>query len=303
MPTSAAPSIPTPAGVTGNAVALALEIRPLRTWPEYHACVALQQEIWGAEFEVVPASLMLAAEHIGALALGAFARDGSLQGFVFGLTGVRAGELAHWSHMLGVRTAYRDRGIGRRLKEQQLAELAARGIQRVYWTFDPLQARNAHLNLNRLNAQVLEYVVDMYGASQSPLHCDLATDRLVVECSTSAVGESPARAVIEGDRLPVLTPYPHPGDVLLQDDAPPRALLEVPWDLQEVVVASASTAAQWRAATREHFQWALRNRYVVTGVHRTVAARRVFFILERAADPADRPPHSRGSNPVDRSSV
>jgi predicted GNAT superfamily acetyltransferase len=289
-------------GRDAPAAALPTQIRPLSTLAEHQACVALQQAIWGETFEIVPASLMLAAAHIGALALGAFAPDGSLQGFVFGLTGVKGGEVVHWSHILGVRPELRDRGIGRRLKECQRAELAGRGIRRMYWTFDPLQARNAYLNLHRLGARVLEYVTDMYGASQSPLHHSLATDRLVVECSTMP-GEAAVRELAAGEPFAILTSFPRSGDALFQDDGLPTLLLEVPWDLQAEGAASAATAAQWRAATRGHFQWALRNRYAVTGVHRALGARRVFFIIERVVDPDGRSAPAHGSTPVDRSSV
>ena len=91
-------------------------------------------------------------------------------------------------------------GIGRRLKEYQRATLAARGINREFWTFDPLQAQNAHLNINRLGVRVIDYVVDMYGSMGSPLHFGVATDRLIVECTTGARARStpaPATPALE----------------------------------------------------------------------------------------------------------
>jgi predicted GNAT superfamily acetyltransferase len=262
---------------------LHIALRPIETLSEHRACVLLQREIWGEEFdEIVPASLMLAAGHVGALSIGAYTGDGELVGFVFGLTGQEDGKAVHWSHMLGVRASMRDLGIGRGLKECQRSMLAARGISSMYWTFDPLQARNAHLNLNRLGARVIEYVADMYGTSQSPLHHAIATDRVVVECSTAPENgvRGPGMVGVVEERV-ILTPFPRRGDVSSNGVFPSRALIEVPWDLQEVVADSPVRALEWRSATRHHFQWALQNRYAVTGLHRDSRERRAFFMIER----------------------
>jgi predicted GNAT superfamily acetyltransferase len=263
--------------------AATVEIRPLRTLEELRACVTLQQEIWGAEFdEIVPASLMLAALHLDALALGAFGADQELIGFVFGLTGLKDGEVVHWSHMLGVRPGARDQGIGRRLKEVQRDLLSGRGIQRMYWTFDPLQARNAHLNINGLGARVIEYVADMYGASQSPLHHDLPTDRLVVECLTTPEVEPPPGRTREDRVVPVLTPFPQFDDVAVDGGSPQTVLIEVPWDLEESIESGGSSVRDWRVATRLHFQWAFAQAYTVIGFLRDTRAHRVFYVMERA---------------------
>ena len=100
-------------------------------------------------------------------------------GFVYGLTGFYDKRFVHWSHMLAVRPEVRDHGIGRRLKEYQRQLLVEAGIDWMYWTTDPLVARNAHLNLNRLCAKVREYVPDMYGDTGSILH-STGTDRFVL---------------------------------------------------------------------------------------------------------------------------
>ena len=162
-----------------------LTYRAFASLEDATACVALQGEIWGTAFDHVPASILRIATNIGGLTIGAFDANGALVGFVFSLTGARDGEPIHWSHMLGVREDVRGTGVGRHLKELQRAELARRGVTRVLWTFDPLQARNAHLNFNRLGVRLIDYVENMYGITASPLHHGLATDRLVVMLSTS----------------------------------------------------------------------------------------------------------------------
>src|SRR5262245_35741583 len=180
------PSAPRISGAYPVVEAGDITIRPLATIDEYVECVAIQGETWGAEYdERVPPALLQVAAKIGGLVIGAFAPDGALQGFVFSLAGEKDGERVHWSHMLAVRANARGAGIGRLLKEYQRAELARRGVSRLYWTFDPLQARNAHLNVNRLGVQVIDYVVDMYGTSRSPLHFGIPTDRVVVMWRTN----------------------------------------------------------------------------------------------------------------------
>jgi predicted GNAT superfamily acetyltransferase len=257
-------------------------LRALVTAADLRACVSLQREIWGGEYdEIVPPSLIRAALRVGAVALGAFGPDGTLLGFVFGFTGVKDGEVVHWSHMLGVSPAARDQGLGRRLKELQRAELARRGVARIYWTFDPLQSRNAHLNLNVLGARVVDYVVDMYGDSRSPLHQAVGTDRLIVEWPTSPAAVEVVIDDAGAASPPLLTPFARAGDVPPAPGAPARLWVETPWDLQEVVATSAAVAREWRVATRQYFQWALATGYRVARLHRDVAARRAFYVLER----------------------
>jgi predicted GNAT superfamily acetyltransferase len=270
----------------------AVEVRiPLTSIAEFDACVAVQNDVWGPgdPGHTVPSSLLLAASHVGALTIGAFDGDGEMLGFVFGLTGVKDGAVVHWSHLLAVREEARGRGIGRMLKESQRTELARRGIERIYWTFDPLQARNAHLNLNRLGVRVVEYVVDMYGASQSPLHGGLSTDRLIVMSSTapssSRRAPSPASSM---SSIPILTPFPRPGDTSTDDAGPERGslLIEIPPDLQDVISNVPDVAAEWRAATRANFQWALQRGYDVIQFWRDGLSGRSFYVAEKNPRPA-----------------
>ena len=164
-------------------------IRPLETRVEYEACVALQRDIWGRDFvDVVPATILMVSQQVGGVASGAFDAEGRLVGFVFGISGVRDRVTAHWSDMLAVRPEARGRGLGRRLKLHQRELLLAVGIERVYWTFDPLVARNARLNLMTLGASPVEYVSNMYGDTGSRLHRWLDTDRFIVEWRLAGPG-------------------------------------------------------------------------------------------------------------------
>ena len=148
---------------------------------EYRACVALQKQIWvEADLEIVPDTVFVVAGHTGGQILGAF--DGQrLVGFTLAMPGLRNGGAYLHSHMTGVHADYRDRGVGRMLKLFQREEALGRDLRLIEWTFDPLEMRNAHFNLNRLGAIARRYVPNMYGITSSPLHRGLATDRLVAE--------------------------------------------------------------------------------------------------------------------------
>src|SRR3990172_13027024 len=141
-------------------------IRPLASEAELAQGVAIQRLTWGDEFtEVVPATILQICQKVGGVAAGAFDQDGHLLGLVFGLTGVHHGRLVHWSHMLAVRPEARGLGLGKRLKLYQRDVLLPIEVVDVRWTFDPLVAHNANLNLNALGAEIERYVPHMYGGN------------------------------------------------------------------------------------------------------------------------------------------
>ena len=240
------------------------EIRPFRTIEEYRECVALQEETWGHGFsERVSAAILKVSQILGGVAAGAYDRQGELLGFVYGMTGLRDGELVHWSDMLAVKRGLRDTGLGRALKAYQRQVLLEKGITTMLWTFDPLQSRNAHLNFSRLGIVVREYARDMYGQTDSPLHRGIGTDRLIAlwqmdsprvrrRVSGEDVGPpegagSGAPSALEAD---VDGELPRPGtpDVTLSSD---RVRVSIPADISHIMAASLELALEWREATRE----------------------------------------------------
>jgi predicted GNAT superfamily acetyltransferase len=175
-------------------------IRPCSGFDELEACVQLQIETWGYdESDIIPRKAFLVAQKIGGQVLGAFDTDlpgagqsgtpESMVGFAMSLPGVKTGANSTngnpqpylHSHMLAVRSRYRDRGVGAQLKLEQRREAISRGIGRIEWTFDPLEIKNAHLNIRKLGAIVRCYFVNFYGVSSSRLQGGLPTDRLVAE--------------------------------------------------------------------------------------------------------------------------
>ena len=148
---------------------------------ELAACVELQKEVWVfSDADMIPLRLFIVAEKIGGQVLGAF-EGNELVGFALGIPGVRGGRPYLHSHMLAVQLNYRNTGIGRRIKLFQRKDALARGFELIEWTFDPLEIKNAYLNLERLGAIARRYNINQYGTSFSPLHGGLPTDRLVAE--------------------------------------------------------------------------------------------------------------------------
>ena len=267
-----------PASGTDSSGSFQVQIRPAETRDDFVACVDLQRETWGRSFsDVVPLSMLQITAKMKGVVTGAFGPDGTLYGFVYGVTGLRRGELAHWSHMLAVRPEARNQGIGRRLKLAQKEELRGVGVKTMYWTFDPLVARNAHLNLNLLGATVDEFVQDMYGTSDSELH-QLGTDRFIAKWDlggadaagevdlASASGEVPRSTSpgASGGRSACRRVVWAPGsDELPPSDADVIEVL-IPRDIEEVEARSFDEALGWRHSTRRAFNHLLSGPYAIS---------------------------------------
>jgi predicted GNAT superfamily acetyltransferase len=158
-----------------------ITIRSCAGVEEFRACVDLQKEVWNFDdVDLVPLRMFVVSHKIGGQIIGAF-DSGELVGFAFSIPGTRGGFPYLHSHMLAVRASYRDRGLGRRLKLAQRDDALKKGFSLIEWTFDPLEIKNAHLNLVRLGAIARRYSLNHYGFSSSPLQGGLPTDRLIAE--------------------------------------------------------------------------------------------------------------------------
>ncbi|HOL70534.1 MAG TPA: GNAT family N-acetyltransferase [Bryobacteraceae bacterium] len=159
-----------------------IHVRQLTAHEEFEEAVRLQQEIWGfAPVDLLPVRLFVVASKIGGHVFGAFDGD-RMVAFCLAIPGLKPGGKYYLhSHMLGVLPEYRDRGIGRMLKLEQRKDALARGFDLIEWTFDPLELRNAHFNIERLGVIVRRYVLNQYGTTTSRLHGGLPTDRCVAE--------------------------------------------------------------------------------------------------------------------------
>ena len=159
----------------------AIVIRCCQGLDELRMCVALQKEIWNfTDAELVPLRMFVVAEKVGGQVMGAF--DGNqMIGFALSVPGTRSGQIYLHSHMLAVRQDHRNGGLGRRLKLLQREDALARGIELIEWTFDPLEIKNAYLNVEKLGAIARRYTINQYGITSSPLQGGLPSDRLIAE--------------------------------------------------------------------------------------------------------------------------
>jgi predicted GNAT superfamily acetyltransferase len=163
--------------VTADSIVL----RRCHSIEDFHACVALQKEVWNfSDAELVPLRMFVVADKVGGQVMGAF--DGKeMVGFALSVPGTRARHVYLHSHMLAVRKDHRNGGLGRRLKLLQREDALARGIKLIEWTFDPLEIKNAYLNLEKLGAIARRYNINPYGITSSPLQGGLPSDRLIAE--------------------------------------------------------------------------------------------------------------------------
>jgi predicted GNAT superfamily acetyltransferase len=199
-------------------------IRSCEGHDELEACVQMQIAVWGYDSsDVIPRKMFLVAQKIGGQVIGAFDTDlpgagpnggpESMIGFAFSLPGVKTGggiPTAYFhSHMLAVKESHRNRGLGAQLKLAQRDEALSRGIRLMEWTFDPLEIKNAFLNIHKLGAIVCDYRVDFYGISSSRLQGGLPTDRLLAIWQLdsprvrAALGNRPVAARIIEERIHV----------------------------------------------------------------------------------------------------
>ena len=158
-----------------------ITIRKCAGMDELNACVALQKEVWNfSDLDLIPLRMFVVSQKIGGQTIGAFHGD-DLVGFAFSIPGSRAGHAYLHSHMLAVRDSFRNHGLGRKLKLAQRDDAIQQGYELLEWTFDPLEIKNAYLNIERLGAIARRYHVNQYGLTSSPLQGGLPSDRLVAE--------------------------------------------------------------------------------------------------------------------------
>lgn len=269
-----------------------VRIRLLKTHDEYRQCERIQRQVWGTLG--VAGEAMTVTQEYGGVVLGAF-EGKMLVAFLYAFLARRRGRLVHWSHMMAVLPGRRDRGLGLRLKLAHRRLALKRGLKSICWTFDPLQTRNAALNLSRLGARVEEYVRDVYGRFPSRIERGLMSDRFVVNWRIASPGV--ARRLRQAPYGTWLRPASYDGPPvnetrlnaqgLLENQRislhrrGPRLLVEIPSNTDEMRRRSLRLARRWRLETRRIFE-----RYLATGYRvadflppSAATAGRCFYIL------------------------
>jgi predicted GNAT superfamily acetyltransferase len=273
-----------------------ITIRPLTTHNEIFAVEQLQRDAWGVpDIDVVPLHMLITPPRHGGLLLGAF--DGErLAGFVFGFLGLTAdGRLKHCSHMAGVHPDYRDHGVGYSLKLAQREHVLAQGLDLITWTFDPLETRNAALNFHKLGAVCNTYIRNLYGAMRAAINAGPPSDRFEVAwwirservakrlqaSSTPPAAPTSAPTSASPFVVPIRCGIPGlpPDDSAAWPADAAQILLEVPTNFQAIKHSDMPLAMQWRLRTRQLFEDAFSQGYIVTDLlHRDD---RCHYLLER----------------------
>jgi predicted GNAT superfamily acetyltransferase len=273
-------------------------IRPLKTLDEFHAAEELQRAAWGsADIDIAPLHVMLTIAKNGGVVLGAFAAD-QLIGCLFGFIGASdqfTTKLKHTSHQMGVLPEWQSRGVGYALKLAQREAVLKQGLRLITWTYDPLESKNARLNIAKLGAVCNTYIRDQYGELRDDLNLGLATDRFQVDwwIASSHVETHLTRnqtslstcldkgvvilnpAVWSDHDLPVCSDpiKPLPAD---------RFLIEFPADFQTIKRADNALAIAWRLHLRSICEAAFSDGFtVIDYIHEPGTHARSFYLLQK----------------------
>jgi predicted GNAT superfamily acetyltransferase len=273
-------------------------IGPFRNLSDYESCADIQREVWRcADIDVVPPSLMVSADRHGAISIGAYNSLGEMIGFCWSVLGSDGGGFCQHSYMLGVRSAYRNFGVGYRLKYAQRKETLRRKLKTMTWTFDPMMPLNAHFNLGKLGAWSAVYMENFFGETTSSLHRGLPTDRLLVrwDLPSPNVEERLESGPPRRDIRKELKKYPVVNR--LEDLAPsltassnarlsltaPQILFEVPYNLPDIKARNLGVALEWQGKMRQVFRNYFRKGYAATDfwVAEEEGHLRTFYFLEK----------------------
>lgn len=276
------------------------DIRRVQHKEEYDAVVRLQQTTWGiGKTGATPVHVLVTAQKNGGLVIGAFnpaAEDApaGLLGFVFGFVGLTPdGTVKHCSHMAGVLPHYQNQNIGYQLKLAQRDMVLSQGIGLITWTFDPLECRNARLNLHKLGATCRTYLRNLYGTMHDELNAGLPSDRFQVvwhlhsqhvQAHVQQTAPRPTLDNLLASGVPIVNPHPPAPDTL--DTLPDEqlashdcVLVQIPLSFQAVKSASLEEAHMWRTHTRTLFEHLFEQGYVASDI--LLDETRCYYVLQR----------------------
>lgn len=281
-----------------------IEFRAIADLDRFEDVITLQKLVWeGAD--PVPGHLLLANSNNGGLLIGAYEGD-SLLGFVFGIVGLHedgsVSHVKHHSHMLAVHPDHRDKGLGYSLKRAQWQLVRQQGIELITWTYDPLQGRNAFLNLSKLGGIVKTYERDVYGQMTDAQNAGVPSDRFELEwwvnaprvlkrLSQTSRGSLDLANFLSAGYIAInqtkinATGFPEP----YQDDMhtldapesrPPLVLFEIPPDFQMLRTHDIDLAREWRMYTRVIFELMFSHGYIATDfVHLPSNPARSYYVF------------------------
>ena len=277
-----------------------LRFRDLHSADEFRQVMDLEQQVWGFTDlnDMVTLPVFTITVKRGAILIGAYDETDRMVGFVYSIVGMKPPrQVLQWSHMLGVLSEYRNSGLGRALKLAQRDKALAQGYELVEWTYDPLQAMNAHLNFTKLGVVAEEYHRNVYGESTSVLHKGTPTDRLVAQWWIAKPHVE--RRVAPGSVIPVTShelteaapinathavqAWLANSDLYLARDER-RLALEIPMGFTDMQREAPALALEWRMQTREAFETYFRRGYRVVDFHLDRPRHRGRYLLAKRDD-------------------
>jgi predicted GNAT superfamily acetyltransferase len=246
-------------------------IRECTSIDELDRCTRLQREVFGLpDLEISPRRHLIVSRQAGGWTLGAFVAQDDAQrlvGFVHHLAAVRGNEIFGYSHMMAVAHEYQNHGVGARLKWSQRKRAIEESRSFIKWTWDPMQARNAHFNLNRLGVTVTTYAENFYG--------------------TDYPGTLPELPGIDSDRLFANWQLQSTRVIELANGsdagvaANPEASIQIPAEWSKLVKQNPAEAKQEQLRVRQEFQNAFAAGLVCAGFERSAESPR--YLLYNAA--------------------
>jgi len=219
---------------------------------DFQQCIELERAVWKDEdIGIMPIRLYLISKSCNAPTFGAFESSGRLVGFVHTMIALVNGNVLYHSHLAAVLEEWRHKDVGFRMKLAQRQHAIEAGVPLIIWTFDPLQSRNAHLNINKLGAIIRRYEVNYYGRGFSNVFDpQVPLDRIIAEWWVSSPH---VESVLAGKR-----PY---------IENPAESVL-IPEDINKVRAISVEEHLKWRLRVREGFQRTLKDGLIVRGFER-----------------------------------
>ncbi|WP_277585167.1 GNAT family N-acetyltransferase [Psychrobacillus antarcticus] len=267
-----------------------IDIRVLETKEEMLLIQQLEETVWG--MGAIPTHQTLTAVKNGGLIIGAF--DGEkLVGFSYGFPGYKNNETYLCSHMLGIHQDFQAKGIGKMLKDEQLIVAKEMGYRLITWTFDPLESRNAFLNVSKLYGVVDTYIENCYGEMTGGINAGLPTDRLQVEWRITServqekwmphaiIFENPFQTVISVENLPVLV------EPDLFEPSGQGYEVPIPQQFQTMKTVSPEIALKWRLQIRKIIQTLFSNGYAIVSVRKTDEPVNYYQFVQKSTIPLE----------------
>lgn len=292
------------AAVDGSLCLAGVKYRPLASREECATVVSLEREIWGPGYdEAFPVAVLLVSAARGAVLIGAFDGESRMIGFVYSMVCIKDGLPMQWSYKLGVLPRYRNEGVGMRLKLLQRERAIELGVDLIQWTFDPMLAPNAYLNLTKLGVYAREYAEDLYGESLAPVtHRNIPTDRLIVTWKIRDPWVEQHLSRLEVTAGETRNRLPGPNDAvtvnravrrgewlecaeLAPDADAARLAVEIPMNFSSMVPHAPALALEWRLSVRKILSSCFARGYRAVEFFIDPANLKGTYLLVRPSDP------------------